>query len=316
MTVNGILVKDLGELFDVKFTAGMEESLDRVEAGEVRWTEMLKAFYARFTKWVEAVEIPTAAPGAVQAMLEALSHVTKWHPESKRGKRTYSDQRFVESVRQQEKDGKALSERQLKALVTMAIRYRQEIPDLEVTLNQHNLAAALAETPDDASHAASVGKLAVLESVELNEGGKKFVDSLREQVQRGRRLSVAQVHALDRIVISRAAQIPDFEAIKGRLGIAESTEAAEKDETSGGFLNAMQQVTQWKPAVKRGNRVFDDKKFYESLAQYFQQRQSLSERQRAALRKLVNRYRDQIPGAAELLGNKEPEVVAQHGAEP
>jgi len=315
LTVNGILVKDLGELFDVKFTASMEESLDRVENGEIGWADMLKAFYERFTKWVGAVEVPVADSKAVQGMLDALSHVTKWHPEVKRGKRTYSDEKFVESVGQQSKEGKTLSERQLKALVTMAIRYREEIPDLEAILQQHNMMAVLAETPDDASHEASLGKLAVLEPVELTEGGKKFVDSLREQVQRGRRLSVAQVRALDRIVISRANQIPDFENIKAKLGITENVEPMQKDETSGQLLAALQQVSQWKAAVKRGNRVFDDKKFYESLSQYYQQRQMLSERQQAALRKLVGRYRDQVAGAAELLGNREGEGVAGHAEE-
>ena len=60
------LMKDnFADIVDIKFTAGMEESLDKVEDGEEQWTKVLSRFYGPFEKSVEAasaniekVEIP------------------------------------------------------------------------------------------------------------------------------------------------------------------------------------------------------------------------------------------------------------------
>jgi hypothetical protein len=59
-------------------------------------------------------------------------------------------------------------------------------------------------------------------------------------------------------------------------------------------------VAEWKPPVQRGRRTFDDKAFYQSLAQQFERRKALSDRQRAALKRMLRNYSAQIPGFAEL----------------
>ena len=45
-----LLVKIFPEVFNIKFTATMESDLDRVEAGEMDWREVLKTFYGPFSE--------------------------------------------------------------------------------------------------------------------------------------------------------------------------------------------------------------------------------------------------------------------------
>ncbi len=48
--VSDMLVKNFPEIFDIEFTAKMESELDRIERGEVKWTEVLANFYNSFSK--------------------------------------------------------------------------------------------------------------------------------------------------------------------------------------------------------------------------------------------------------------------------
>ena len=61
--VNDFLVHHLPQLFDVKFTARMEEELDEVEEGKITWVAMLEGFYASFQDWVEKAKGPPADVG-------------------------------------------------------------------------------------------------------------------------------------------------------------------------------------------------------------------------------------------------------------
>ncbi|MFN3698743.1 MAG: type I DNA topoisomerase, partial [Dictyoglomus sp.] len=53
--VNEFLIKQFPQFIDVKFTAKMEEDLDRIEHGEVKAIEILKKFYPDFKKEIEKV---------------------------------------------------------------------------------------------------------------------------------------------------------------------------------------------------------------------------------------------------------------------
>jgi DNA topoisomerase-1 len=55
-TVNRILVENFPELFDVGFTAEMEEELDRIEEGEDNWVKVLRDFYTPFKSILEEAE--------------------------------------------------------------------------------------------------------------------------------------------------------------------------------------------------------------------------------------------------------------------
>lgn len=52
--VNRILVSQFPNLFNVEFTARMEDELDKVEHGNDHWKEMLAEFYGRFEKALSA----------------------------------------------------------------------------------------------------------------------------------------------------------------------------------------------------------------------------------------------------------------------
>ncbi|MDX2031194.1 MAG: type I DNA topoisomerase [Blastocatellia bacterium] len=47
--VNDLLVESFAELFNVEYTARMEEQLDEVEDGAILWTQALRGFYDKFT---------------------------------------------------------------------------------------------------------------------------------------------------------------------------------------------------------------------------------------------------------------------------
>ncbi len=53
MLVTDILVEHFPKVVDYKFTAGMEEKLDKVEQGELEWVPMIKEFYGPFHKKIE-----------------------------------------------------------------------------------------------------------------------------------------------------------------------------------------------------------------------------------------------------------------------
>ena len=50
MVVSDLLVKHFSDIFDVAYTARMEEELDDVEEGKLSWTEALDEFYQKFKK--------------------------------------------------------------------------------------------------------------------------------------------------------------------------------------------------------------------------------------------------------------------------
>ena len=55
-TVNQILVRNFPDVFEVKFTATMEEELDKIEQGKEEWVKVLKDFYTPFKLDLEKVE--------------------------------------------------------------------------------------------------------------------------------------------------------------------------------------------------------------------------------------------------------------------
>jgi DNA topoisomerase-1 len=59
MVVNDLLVDRFAELMDVGFTAKMEEKLDHIEEGKMKWVKVVKDFYTPFhAKLAEALAIP------------------------------------------------------------------------------------------------------------------------------------------------------------------------------------------------------------------------------------------------------------------
>ena len=58
--VNKILVKAFPDIFNVAFTAQMEDSLDRIEMGELDWVKTLSDFYDPFSTRLQEVNAQRA----------------------------------------------------------------------------------------------------------------------------------------------------------------------------------------------------------------------------------------------------------------
>jgi len=308
MQTNAFLVADLSELFDVTFTASMEEALDEVEKGSVDWTQMLTDFYERFSVWLENAKPPPADSRLVHDLLAGLSEVKEWAPPVKRGKRTYDDEKFITSIADALDEGKDISLRQLGALVRIAVRYKEQAPKIEELLKATEFADALDDPSSQPPQESTLLKMEFLKTQVIEGSAKDFVESLTQQAAGGRRLSLAQLKALDSIVLTHALKLEDADAMLARLSL--KREDVPVDNESATLLELMKTVSDWKPPVKRGKREFNDKSFYESLSRQFAQRTHLSDRQRAALKRMIRRYREQIPGfnaVADRYGLRKPD---------
>ena len=301
--VNAMLVQHLNELFEVKFTAGMEELLDEIEEGKVEWTDMLKDFYAKFQVWMKAAKGPSADHAKVDQILTVLDQVKEWGPETKRGRRTYSDKKFVDSIREQLTGGeKAISMRQLESIGRIAMRYREQIAECENALTTAGLGALLAETPEAPPAPETLEKLALLKTIEFDPpterrgrkfDDKSFVESLQRRADQNRELSPAQLQVVNRMVLKYSERIPDFEAVRPRLGLDQGPQV--EDAESAALLEQLKHVTQWKEATGKGGKIFDDKSFFESLSRQYVQRKSLTPRQKSALKRMATKYAGNEP---------------------
>ncbi len=54
--VSDLMVKFFDKIFDVKFTAGLEEKLDKIGAGDLNWTETIETFYKDFDNYYSKAE--------------------------------------------------------------------------------------------------------------------------------------------------------------------------------------------------------------------------------------------------------------------
>ncbi len=53
MFISELLVENFGELMDIKFTANMEEELDRVSSGKTEWVKVVSSFFLKFKKDID-----------------------------------------------------------------------------------------------------------------------------------------------------------------------------------------------------------------------------------------------------------------------
>ena len=234
-----------------------------------------------------------------------------WNDPVKTAKRTYDDQKTYQDVKETTEGGELLSKRQGEMLFKMCSRYFHQVPT--------ELAQALELSEPEAVRDETPRKLALFEGITFEEPkqvGKrvyddgKFVQSLSEQVQMGKRLSDKQSAFLDTLLGKYADQIENFETIKLELKLGERP-AVEADPTTAPVLALMGQITQWAEPTKRGKREYNDRSFFDSLESQFKSKGALSERQLAALKKMAARYADQIPDYAsrqEELGLPAPRV--------
>ena len=290
------LVKKLDALFSVGYTAQMESELDKVEEKGEPMNQMLSEFYVRFLAAIGNADDPPPDRAKFDFVFSLLDQVTVWKPAKKVGKRIYDDKAFVESVKEQAAEGKrALSARQLEFLIKMAVQYADQIPGCEDKLKEAGLGAgaSLVQKADPSLVQYCFETMDRIGGMMANP----FLKSLREQVDRGRGLSLKQFSILAKAVGENAEALEDGEAVRAKLaefvpgGFVEKT----VDPTLPGVFQLLKDVTEWRPAAKKGKKIYDDQEFVKSLSTQFERRHSLSPRQAAALKRVLRVYKDKIP---------------------
>jgi DNA topoisomerase-1 len=303
---NDVLAGTFATLFDVGFTASMETELDEVEAGREEWKGMLARFYERFSEWMQAAKSPGADTESVRIALEALTHVQQWAPEVQRGKRTYSDEKFVVSLREQFETagGLPITDRQLEALLRILCRYRPQLAQAEDVLRQLNRADLLEAPELQPPRESTKRKLGLLATAALSPDSARFVGSLARQVESGRRLSDPQLRVLDDIL---AAQMGRLEGLTAEV-LAELEVAPRAPVDATGvreLLDALGTVKEWRPASTRGKRVYDDEAFTRSVTEQFGRRGDLSPAQLNAVKRMAARYHAQIANYADVAAHND-----------
>lgn len=293
------LVKKLDSLFSVGYTARMEAELDKVEEHGEPMNQMLSEFYVKFLAAIGGADDPPPDRSKFDLVFSLLAQVKDWKPAKKVGKRIYDDKAFVASVREQADEGKrALSARQLEFLVKMAVQYIDQIPDGEETLKEAGLWAGVAIVPKADPELVKY----CFETMDRIGGMTKnpFLKSLREQFDHGRALSMKQFSILAKAIGENAEALPDCEDVRAKLAefVPGGFGGGESDPAIPGILKMLQSVTEWRPAAKKGKRVYDDQDFVRSLSDQFARRHSLSPRQFSALKRVLSVYRDKIPDYA------------------
>lgn len=73
IVVNDVLVENFADLFNVRYTADLEERLDEIEEGGLKWQDALKEFYKKFAKDLKAAE-ENIAKAREGVMTEEVCH--------------------------------------------------------------------------------------------------------------------------------------------------------------------------------------------------------------------------------------------------
>lgn len=311
LDVNDWLVKNMPELFNVGYTAEMEAELDKIEDGNENCNEMLSGFYKKFTLWLEEAQPPPPPQEKFKEVFALLDHVKVWKEPVGEGRRVYDDHGFVESLRAKLNDPKfVLTDKQLNALVKIAVTYRDQIPNGEFTLTDMGYGAELERVKNAPTKEMVKWCFETIDRIG-GLGNNPFLNSLRDQVDRGRLLSAKQFSILARSVGENAGSLEDVDKVRERLApyVPGGFKVAESDPTVAGVFELLESVKAWKDPVRRGRKMYNDEEFVSSLRDQFRRRSVLSPRQVTALKHLCIAYREQIPtfaANAERLGLTEP----------
>ena len=312
--VNDFLNDTLPLLFNIGFTAQMEQKLDEVEEGKIPWVGMMTEFYKQFALWITAAEARSQMPEDVsENLLKCFTNV-QFEPAKKVGRRSYDDKKFVTSIQKQFDKNHTISDKQYQALLEMARRYYDQLTPDQIAALPQDAREKLAAPPEEKEEAPAADPalaplfeaLAGVEFAAPAESKKKrafddrsFFESLRAQYDSGKALSEKQLAVFKRLMEKYAAQLKGNKAVEEFIGV---TAAAADSDGNGGaaadperprrLLEELGQVTQWAAPVQRGRFTFDDKKFYTSVKKQFDEGRTLSAKQLNALEKLAEKYRN------------------------
>ena len=167
---------------------------------------------------------------------------------------------------------------------------------------------------------------------------KKFYTSVQAKAEKGTTISAKQWDALLNLVVKYASQLKNLDEIAEANGFREDISAAMErlddrrkkreefqqrreeaannappQENLAAVFKAMENI-KWNPPEKRGPRVYDDKKFFDSLKKQMESGKVLSEKQISALAKIASRYASSIADYEALMKEfaaSVPGVIAQ-----
>ncbi len=142
----------------------------------------------------------------------------------------------------------------------------------------------------------------------------KFVTSLKKQIDSGKKLSDKQWQALLNVFVSYEEKIPDFSKIVAELDVSEliseikqrrsekiaNQKPLDPNDISLRICNSLADIKNWEEPVKKGNRTYDDKKFFHSLNTQLNNGKVLSDAQSNALKNLLLKYRTQVSNYDDL----------------
>ena len=144
----------------------------------------------------------------------------------------------------------------------------------------------------------------------------KFFNSVKDKYAETRTLSAKQWGVLLQLGAKYVKQLPEFAATAAKYDFVSDWETAltKQNQLQEKQLNAPaeQEVARykailayfdhikWEEPAKRGNRVYDDKKFIGSFASQVDRGRALSEKQLAVLGRFAAKYRDQIADFEQL----------------
>jgi len=317
--VNDFLVTKLPELFDIGFTAQMEQRLDDIEAGTIGWVEMMTDFYSSFAPWIAAAKESGAPPPEMaEALLEKFNTI-EFDPPKKIGARTYDDKKFISSINEKFEKNHKITAKQFQALLAIAARYT-------AALDINSLPAELQSAIQDAADGLQKKEESLKQRPPTPEGDgykpvfdafanvvfpeprsgrsnfdeEKFFKSLKRQSASGSALSEKQLTALKRLVLKYRAQLLNADKVFELLQMEQPSETAAAEAAASPaevadaaqILDELSKITKWEAPVKRGRFTFDDKKFYKSIARQHADGKQLSAKQLAALAKLAEKYRN------------------------
>ena len=320
--VNDFLVGRLPELFDIGFTAQMEEKLDMVEEGKQPWVSMMQEFYDKFILWLREAKDADAPESSDAAAILALFDNVTYAPARKVGRRTFNDGDFVNSVRIKFSNDGKISAKQYSALLNLAARYFDSFSDQTLLALPDNLRSAIENEAAKLREKAAVQEVEAAQAKEIDYAGlfaafdkvkwdepvkrgrvtyddKKFFDSLKKQALAGKLLSDRQTAALVKMANKYQSQLDNAENVFAILNVAPAPaeENAAQQENSGAasagaseLIAALCKVEKWEEPVKRGKFSFDDKKFFQSVKKQFDDGRTLSPKQISALDKLATKY--------------------------
>jgi outer membrane usher protein FimD/PapC len=225
--------------------------------------------------------------------------------------------------KQFEKNGK-LSEKQWLSALRLAIKYSDQLTSLneiaeknmflneinevkgQILIEEKEKERRLQENKQGAQILTQILKYFDNVNIPAPSNGtsfseKEFIESLKKRANENKALTPKQENVLRRIAVAYKNEINKFDELAVSLSISgedikQDAEKRKKNSSTHqnseitGLLASFEAFEDWKEPVNKGRKVFDDKAFYLSLKDQFKRKLSLSNKQVAALKKLVSKY--------------------------